>query len=510
MKSHKTTYAWLGIVGVVFAAVVLLWPLMRHGFFITDDGDWMIIRLSAFYQSWAEGQFPVRFLGRLNNNYGYPVANFLYPGFLYVGSLIRLFGFSYVDVVKIILSISIVGSGSLLYCTLKKKYETIPSLVGAVSFVLSPYVAFDIYKRGSVGELFAFLPASLLLFGIIGRVLWVVPIATGVLIVSHNSLALLFVGVALLYVCFHAKSWMYIKAMILGMGMATFFWLPALYEKRFIIFDSVSISQPSSYFITSLNWSLLGIGFVAALLVLVFHTSKFTMFEKTTAMIALIAAWLSLPFSAFFWKWIPTLSSFVQFPYRFLSIVSMIGAFSVSAVLSVIPKKYTVICSLVLISIVVSITIRTQQSIDYVDRVEGYYSTNEGTTTVKNEFMPRWVQVVQTTRPRQKIEVLSGDATFFSVKETAQRIEGVLDVKAESVIQINTIYYPGWGVTLNGILTPLEHTNPYGLMRFAVEKGRYKLEASFRETGFRLLTDFVSLTSGVLYIVWMYSLRFRP
>lgn len=70
-------------------------PLMRSGFFITDDGEWMIIRLSAFYQSLADGQFPVRFLGRLNNSYGYPVSNFLYPGFLYLGSLLHILGASF-------------------------------------------------------------------------------------------------------------------------------------------------------------------------------------------------------------------------------------------------------------------------------------------------------------------------------------------------------------------------------------------------------------------------------
>ncbi|MBI5019227.1 hypothetical protein HZB58_03065 [Candidatus Gottesmanbacteria bacterium] len=65
------------LIGIALFAV--LYPLMRPGFFVSDDGEWMIIRLSAFYQSLADGQFPVRYLGRLNNSYGYPVANFLYP-----------------------------------------------------------------------------------------------------------------------------------------------------------------------------------------------------------------------------------------------------------------------------------------------------------------------------------------------------------------------------------------------------------------------------------------------
>ena len=93
MKKRKTYGFLIGFAGVIAVSIVLLWPLFRHGFFITDDGDWMVIRLSAFYQSLADGQFPVRFLGRLYHNYGYPVSNFLYPGFLYVGSFFRFWDF---------------------------------------------------------------------------------------------------------------------------------------------------------------------------------------------------------------------------------------------------------------------------------------------------------------------------------------------------------------------------------------------------------------------------------
>src|SRR3990172_8011075 len=87
---------------LAIALIVVLWPLMGKGFYISDDGEWMVIRLTAFYQSLADHQFPVRFLGRLNNSYGYPVSNFLYPGFLYIGSLLHFLGLSFVTSVKFV------------------------------------------------------------------------------------------------------------------------------------------------------------------------------------------------------------------------------------------------------------------------------------------------------------------------------------------------------------------------------------------------------------------------
>jgi len=85
-------------------------PLFHPGFFQSDDGEWMIIRFSAFFQALSDGQFPVRFLGRLNHEYGYPVANFLYPGFMYLGVPIHILGIGFVDTIKIIFGFSMIGS----------------------------------------------------------------------------------------------------------------------------------------------------------------------------------------------------------------------------------------------------------------------------------------------------------------------------------------------------------------------------------------------------------------
>ena len=116
---------------LVFISFLILIPLMKPGFIVTDDGDWMVIRLTAFYQAFADGQFPVRFLGRLNNNYGYPVANFLYPGFLYIGSLLRILKLPYIVIIELILGGSVIVSGVFLFLWLKKFFSGFPSFIGA-------------------------------------------------------------------------------------------------------------------------------------------------------------------------------------------------------------------------------------------------------------------------------------------------------------------------------------------------------------------------------------------
>src|SRR5690348_11373513 len=88
-----------------------IFSLFHGGFFQTDDGTWMVIRFSAFYEALRSGQFPVRFLPRLNFGYGYPVADFLYPLFMYIGLPIHVVGFGFVNTIKIIFGLSVVTSG---------------------------------------------------------------------------------------------------------------------------------------------------------------------------------------------------------------------------------------------------------------------------------------------------------------------------------------------------------------------------------------------------------------
>ena len=116
----------------VLLSIPAVLGLFHKGFPLTDDGNWMVIRFSAFYETLRSGQFPVRFLMRLNNGYGYPVANFLYPLFMYLGSLIHVLRFSFVDTIKIILGISLVSSSVFCFLWLRKIFDNLASLVGSV------------------------------------------------------------------------------------------------------------------------------------------------------------------------------------------------------------------------------------------------------------------------------------------------------------------------------------------------------------------------------------------
>ncbi len=162
MKLFKKKFFTLCLVMLFTLPAVL--PLLQQGMFPSDDGGWMIIRFSAFHQELRAGQFPVRFLDRLNYGYGYPVADFLYPGFMYLGEPFALLHFGFINTIKLLFALSLFASSVLSYLWLVKRFSPFAAFIGAMVYLYSPYHIYDLYSRGSMGEILSLgvLPGVLL------------------------------------------------------------------------------------------------------------------------------------------------------------------------------------------------------------------------------------------------------------------------------------------------------------------------------------------------------------
>ena len=212
---------WITVLGI--ACIFVLLPLLRPGRLVTDDGDWMIIRLSAFYQSFREGQFPVRFLGRLNNSYGYPVSNFVYPGFLYMGSILHAIGLPFQSVLEIIIVGSVASGAIALFLWLRYFFDDRASVLGVASFIFMPYFLYDVFKRGSIGEILAMSTALVVVYAIESRQIWLLSPAVAFLALSHNTLAMFFIPILFGYLMVK-RYWDLVIPFIFGVGMSAFFW----------------------------------------------------------------------------------------------------------------------------------------------------------------------------------------------------------------------------------------------------------------------------------------------
>ncbi len=485
------------IILVVIAVGFAIFPLLRHGFFMTDDGDWMIIRFSAFYQSLREGQFPVRFLGRLNYSYGYPVSNFLYPGFMYLGSLIRPLGFSFENSVKIIMGLSFIVSGVFGYLWLRSFFRPFASALGAITIPLAPYMLFDAYKRGSVGELLAVSLSLICLWSVEAKKFWVLPLIYGLLLISHNTFALMFSVVLILYIYARKKLWALIS-MIIGLGLASFFWLPALYERKFVMFDAINISDPFKYFASGETLYLFHVVQVSSVIGWLLFVKKKYSYELYIAGLFLLAIFFASVVSVPFWS-ISSIARVIQFPYRFLGVACVLGSFFVARV---IDEKENIgkTIAVVITGIIIWQGLNVILPIRYIVRPDGFYSTNEATTTVADEYLPKWVASRPEKRSFDRISWFIGGGTITPIKINTQTVVAHIEAKEPSVIQINSIYYPGWGVTLDGKSEHIDYQISDGLIRVNVAAGKHTLFAQFRETPFRFLADCISFISFIVYL----------
>jgi len=490
----------LSFIGCLTAFFVFL-PFLKPGFIATDDGEWMVIRLSAFYQSFADGQFPVRFLGRLNQNFGYPVANFLYPGFMYVGSIIHLLGFSFPDTVKIIL-IGSYGIGAVsVFFWLRKFFPNVwDAALGALTFLLSPYFLYDIYVRGSVGELVA---TSAFLFSLYcienKRKIFLAP-SIAFLLISHNTLALFYMAILLAY-CIIRKAWVMIGFLVLGFLMSAFFWLPALGERSMVAFNQAVISNPFHYFPVSHLLILWSLPLCVACVYAVFKSPlRYEKEKKFFTILFLGSLFFASALSFIFWK-MPTLVTFVQFPYRFLSIFSIAGVWLIAYMVSHIERGFFKKVFFCLgIAYLGYFAFQRINATRITIQPEGFYTTNEATTTVSDEYMPTWVEKIPKIRANNKLEWFKGNGEFIITYESTRKITAHVIAHEDSILQINTLYYPGWGCAIDGRPTEILYTNPHGLMRIFIPQGEHELHLEFRETVFRFLADCISFLGIMAYL----------
>ena len=107
---------------------------------------------------------------------------------------------------------------------------------------------------------------------------------------------------------------------------------------------------------------------------------------------------------------------FIQFPFRVLSIAVLSFSFLTAFLLSTLKPKVKITTGILLICFVFIFSLPVLTKIEYFDKGEGFYTTNEATTTVKNEYMPKWVKVLPTQRPQQKIEIQNAKIVNIKIK----------------------------------------------------------------------------------------------
>ena len=164
----KILIYWAGILVLAFIVCLpLILPYFKTGFFPTHDGEWAVIRLSDMYREIKDFQFPARYSGYLNFQFGYPLFNFTYPLPYYLGLIPVFLKLGFVNSIKVLFSLSVVLSFFSMFVLAKELWKNKwAALTSSIFYIYVPYRIIDLYVRGSIGESLSFVLFPLILLGI--------------------------------------------------------------------------------------------------------------------------------------------------------------------------------------------------------------------------------------------------------------------------------------------------------------------------------------------------------
>lgn len=534
----KVNYLLLIIlVSLLPMLVILVNPRLIH----THDGLVHLPRIAAWFKALKDGQIPPRWAGDLNYGYGTPILNFMYPWPYFLAALFLALGTGLVWSYKLSLTLSFIASGFFMFLFAKNflKNEK-QALLVCFLYQFAPFHLADVIWRGAIGEAwtYAFMPLALLglwqiFSGAKKRGIILTAIAVNLLILSHNSVSLSFFGVLLLFVFIFGRN---LKAYFLGffslfwgLSLSAFYWLPALWEKKFTYGDLFMKNLYLDYFPTLkqlflpnfLNkpWGQVGhvavqIGFfqlvalITALILLI--NNKLVAKEKKTIIFCLVifgfSLFLILPISIPLWESITLLRQF-QFSWRMLSLVSLATALLGFTYLN-LPKVKRFYWLLVLLIVVSSISFwLPQEGFDKID--ESYYWNFPLNTTYFGEADVIWSAGPAKEYPNNRYAVISGQGL---IKEQVQKSNlHRLQVSAQTPVSIvdRTQFFPGWRVFVDGKNTPVQFqdANQRGLIVFEVPKGEHQVEIAFGRTKDRIIAETITLISLVVLAIYLLKLK---
>lgn len=513
---------------IIVLTLLSLWPFFKKGYFTSHDGEWMVIRFSAFHQTLVAGQFPVRFVDRLNNNYGYPVLNFLYPGPFYLSEIFKLVGFNFVNSVKMTFVATTLVSSIAMFWAMSKKFDVLSSTTAAILYLYVPYRFVDIYVRGSIGENMAFAIIPIIL-GCIFQIerkniiyLPVLSLTTALLVLSHNVLAAVFLPVfALVALIIIRKDIIFfLLFLILGILISSFFWLPALLDLQYVRLLQIKVANPIDHLVTLKDllvpkWGYgaipshadgfsiqIGIASIFTFTSAVFLIAKKRLNDKLAffSIVAFIATlFLITNYSGPVWSYVPLIDT-VQYPWRLLSVVVFLSALTGAIVVNNVKNK--LLWSLVIIILAISSSALYMSPAAFVDRSDGFYSTNEDTTTIKDEYLPLWVKNKPIGRAAEKFQTDSSVRQENVLIKPSYYIANLTST-ADSKVIINTIYFPGHKVYVNGKQTDINYENEHGLITFKLPTGNNKVIIKYTKSPVHLASEILSLialcVTGILF-----------
>ena len=312
------------------------------------DFDFHLLSWMEVARAWHQGIVYPYWVQDPNYGAGEPRLVFYPPGSWLLGALLGIVSGWHAAPVLFVLLVLLAG-GAGMYLLAREWTPPASATLAACLYIGNPYAMFVAYERGAFGELLAAAWLPLLVLFALRRRPSVAPLGLSVAALWLSNSPAAVVGCYLL--AFLAlgmwlaerkpwPAWRALGGLLLGLGLAAFYIVPAAFEQQWVQIDRAIIPG------MRVEDSFLFMHTKDAFHDQVLHTASWILvLELTVAAIAAWFAWrkqaggkarlvftallpvillLQLPPSGLIWRYAPHLK-FLQFPWRWLVALSVVG-----------------------------------------------------------------------------------------------------------------------------------------------------------------------------------------
>lgn len=537
---------------ILLAIIVpISWPLFWDGFFSFHDETRMVDVYQMIRAFQTQG-FPPRFAPDVNFGLGHPFFNFYYHLPYYLTSLFIFLGFAMTTSLKLVMFLNILAATSGFYLLARKHVSKHAALIGAALYIYSPYLAVDLYVRGSIGELtlYGLIPWGLLAINLLVsktslKNLHLASILIALLALAHNILNIFVYPLIFLYGLVLIiiqkkiyKIYVLVLAFIFGAALSSYYLIPALVERQFISNYEQIKFEDHFPFIKQLIIPHWGYGtshwgpgddlsFQIGIANLVSVLAVLIIFRFLKKPIKSLTVYLLLIFGFFvflmnqrstpIWSLHPILR-YVQFPWRMLLFTSLItsflGTIASDFILTKIDKRKIYIFTVIVIFIITSLSVwyfKPSQFKDISDEryLELYFANrtlrggerahlSKEYLNFTEDFIPP--TIYQKKRlgalPKNWVESKYPASIKYAKENLSYNID--INTPKKNTLIIYSGYFPGWTAQVDGKEVPLYPLSEYGLTALDIETGTHKVKIEFKDTIIRRIANSISLLSIIL------------
>ncbi len=532
-------------------------PLLRPGYFPMHD-DMQVIRLEQMEKCFLDGQIPCRWSPDLGAGFGQPMFNYYSAFPYYFGVFFRIFGFQFIDIVKLLFLFSLALSGVFMYFLGKQFFGKLGGITAAVFYVYAPYHAVDIYVRGALAESWAitFFPlVFLLVYKLIkeGKPIFLVGSVLSLFLVftSHNVMTLIFTPVLLLWSFFAmaVTGQKRLKEVLLfffwSFCLSAFFILPAFFEKGYVLIDSLKADYfdfrlhfaskkqllwsrhwgfggslgPDSDMSLQIGWPHWLLACFSALSLAAYTLKKNLLRKSETLLIPvfflslfLVSVFFTHRLSLFFWENLPLLS-YAQFPWRFLALVifssSFLAGFISFWLKDKVKGKLGILLSLFIIFSAIFLNYSYfKPQVMYGFATDDWKLSGEELNKQKKsalfDYLPKQVKDAPLQIAPDSPWIVSGEAEISEFEKRTNFFRMTVSAKGDlpATIRVPVFDFPNWEIYADQKVIPHNSENKQGVIEFEIGSGKHTVVGWFRNTPLRDLANAVTLFSFGSLIVY--------